>query len=121
MHVKVWIRIVPVVILVTLVTLGCNTSMHKHKEIDIRGHITNIAGNDTQKVLLIEGLLEKDTKYDKAIVTVTDKTKIYNGNEKDPVGYEALTTRIKVEAVFTGPVRESYPVQVTAKEIIILK
>lgn len=123
MNRKAWIGIGTLIIIFTIITLGCSPSVSNMKEIDIRGQITNVSGNDARKIILIEGQLEKDTKFDKAAVSVTDKTKIYqtDGNGTKPVGSKALTTGKKVEAIFTGPIAESYPVQVTAKEIIIQK
>jgi hypothetical protein len=97
---------------------------------DIRGSITNIHQADAQSrdkgiigSLLIEGVVEEDTKFDKARVTITDKTHIFEqkGEDRRPVRFESLEIGQRVQARFTGPVMESYPVQATAIEIVILK
>ena len=99
-------------------------------EVDIRGKITNIhrantdGGND--KLLgsvMIEGVKEADTEFDKASVRITNETRIFDqrGKERKQASFDALKTGQKVEARFTGPVMESYPVQATAGEIVILK
>ena len=41
--------------------------------------------------------------------------------ERRPATFEALQVGQKVEAWFTGPVAESYPVQAVASDIVILK
>jgi hypothetical protein len=94
--------------------------------IDIRGTITHTQQGSTNQILgtvLIEGTVEKDTRYDKASVTVTGTTKIYmmRSGKKVSADFSSLSVGQKVEAAFTGPVRESYPVQATAMEIIILE
>ncbi len=97
--------------------------------IDVRGAITNIdlaKGESRGKVLaraLIEGAKEPDTQVDKAIVTVTAETEVFikQGGERKPAEFAALKEGQRVEARFTGPVRESYPVQADAAEITILE
>lgn len=92
---------------------------------DIRGKITQLSPGDGKGILgvtLIEGILEKDTKVDKAQVTITSKTDIMlleDGNKLQKADYSSLKEGQTVEAIFSGPVRESYPVQATAKAIII--
>lgn len=94
---------------------------------DIRGKLTNInqasADQDTTLgTLLIEGIKEADTKVETASVRVTDKTLVYDrrGREQRQVSFHDLKLGQKVEARFTGPVRQFYPVQATAGEIVIL-
>ena len=73
--------------------------------------------------VLIEGKLQSDTSFDKASVTVTDKTKIYreDAQGRHLVDFSYLRVGQIVAATFTGAVAESYPVQATASEIVILK
>jgi len=56
-------------------------------------------------------------------VKVTDKTKIEktDGKERKEATFEDLKKGARVEATFTGPVADSYPVQATAKAILILE
>jgi hypothetical protein len=93
---------------------------------DVRGNVTSVTGvgrsdGDNLCTVLVEGSVQKDTRVDRASVTVTRDTKIYAWEEGHLVTttFDALKVGETVEAWFTGPVRESYPVQATAREIII--
>ena len=97
---------------------------------DVRGEITNLQqakpedkGNKILGFIRIEGTLEEDTQYDKAAVTLTDKTLIFEkkAGEHHPVTFEALAVGQRVQARFIGPVMESYPVRATASEVVILE
>ena len=72
--------------------------------------------------LRIEGEQVSSSGYDKAVVAVAKSTRIW---EKQGSGYvkaswDDLLWAATVTARFTGPVRESYPVQADAAEIVIL-
>jgi hypothetical protein len=71
---------------------------------------------------LIEGPIADGTRFDKASVRITSETRIWvqQGAERRPASVEDLADGRQVEARFTGPVAESYPVQATASEIVIL-
>jgi endonuclease/exonuclease/phosphatase family metal-dependent hydrolase len=110
------------------VKVNLNSNAQSSERIDIRGQITNIrrASADGDKLLgtiLIEGKKEADTNVDKANVRVTNETQIFDarGKERRPVSFTNLKIGQKVAARFIGPVMESYPVQATASEIVILK
>ena len=96
---------------------------------DIRGAITRMtpSGEDGLSkgiigAILVEGKIEKDTGFDRAFVEITRGTLILKkeGEEFRKVSFESLKIGQETQAVFTGPVRESYPVQATAREFIIL-
>jgi len=85
---------------------------------DIRGTITRIEarqGGDVLGRVLIEGKLEPDTQYDKAFVDVPAEARILvqGGQVAGSATFADLEAGQLVEARFTGPVRESYPVQAT--------
>ena len=65
----------------------------------------------------------KDTEFDKASVTITKKTRIFESKSGKliKVGFDLLKLNQRVQALFTGPVMTSYPVQGTAKEVVILE
>ncbi|HMQ52241.1 MAG TPA: DUF3221 domain-containing protein [Anaerolineae bacterium] len=93
----------------------------------IRGGITNHQvstgpNNDILGSILIEGQVESDTSFDKAAVTITAQTRIYEqlGQERRSTTFEALRVGQRVEAWFDGPVAESYPVQARASDVVIL-
>ena len=99
-------------------------------KVAVRGHITVITEADTSGQergiigsALIAGEIEKDTEFDKAVVEITRTTRISerDGEGFQMVSFESLQAGQKVEATFTGAVRESYPVQVAAMELIVLK
>lgn len=99
---------------------GCNKESDK---IGIRGEIKKISTNDKGKItgIYVEGKIEQDTEHDKASVYIIEKTKIYDGEGKKKLEASSLKEGMKVEVVFEGPIRESYPIQVDAKTIRILK
>ena len=97
----------------------------KPAKVDIRGTIKKVAALGLKDVIgsiRVEGMKEKDTEYDKAIVRIVRKTKIekLEGKERKPATFKDLKEGTIVQAVFDGPVAESYPVQATAGAILIL-
>ena len=102
-----------------LTLIGCQ----KDETIDIRGEITGISKSPDNKIvsILVEGELEEDTSHDKASISIDKSTSIYSATGKDKISIEELKEGMKVEVVFTGPVRESYPVQADAKTIRIIE
>jgi hypothetical protein len=98
---------------------------------DIRGTVTKItvANDDLKKKgfpgrLLVEGVKENTTNYDKALILVTNKTVITRRADKDKKAckFDDIKKGAKVQVDFTGdPVAPSYPVQATAKTIVILE
>ncbi len=91
---------------------------------DIRGVITSISdgSGDVVGSVRIEGMIDEDTTYDKAVVRVEGDTLLFRqvGNAMMEVTFADLTVGQTVEAWFTGPVAESYPVQVKASQIVIV-
>jgi len=90
---------------------------------DVRGVITSISAGsgDVLGSVRIEGAIDQDTEYDKAVVRVEDDTKIYrqSGGQLTEATFADLAVGQTVEAWFTGPVAESYPVQAKASQIVI--
>ncbi len=91
---------------------------------DIRGVITDISdgSGDVTGSVRIEGAIDQDTGYDKAVVRVESDTRILRqvGNATQELAYSDLKVGQTVEAWFTGPVAESYPVQAKASQIVVL-
>jgi Protein of unknown function (DUF3221) len=114
-------------ILFPLVWIFTITDARTRGRADVRGVITNISQIEGEKKILgrilIEGAKEKDTEVDKANVTVTSQTKLFKeqDGERKLVAFDDLKKGQHVEARFTGPVMESYPVQATADEVTILR
>lgn len=90
------------------------------RRVDIRGRVAALQADGGGTVtVLIEGEKEPDTSNDKASVRVTAKTRLVN-SAGEKVSFAYLRVSQRVEARFTGPVAESYPVQAVAAEIWIL-
>lgn len=109
-----------------LLAAGCRTSETEAPSPagpDIRGTITSIvpAGEAGMGLgtVRIEGGRQADTRQDKAVVTVTSATRIRQERGGE-LAFQDLALGDRVEARFTGPVRESYPVQADAAEIVLL-
>lgn len=106
---------VALVVAAALVVTGCSPSGPPDSDPSIRGTVSTVTGS----TMLIEGVVESDTSFDKASVTITEDTQIFNADNR-PVSAVDLSPGLRVEAWFTGPVAESYPVQATASDIRIL-
>ncbi|MEG0772709.1 DUF3221 domain-containing protein [Clostridium sp.] len=101
---------------------GCDSDITAEK-IGIRGQITKIALDDSGNIrsILVEGKVESDTQHDKASIGISENTKIYKDDIKKPLAINDLKEGLKVEVIFEGPVRESYPVQADAKYIRVIE
>lgn len=99
--------------------------MASEKKADVRGTITSVTSTEGKGMLgniRVEGKLEEDTNVDAASIRVTDKTKLekmQNGKKASAV-FSDFKKGTKVEAGFSGPVAESYPVQANAAWILLL-
>lgn len=95
---------------------------------DFSGNITEAQrigrGGTLGQVLAEARVVREDTEYiDKFMVTVKDETLIFEGDGGDgrPGNFEALAVGRQVQVWFSGPVKESYPAQVDAAQIVIVK
>jgi beta-N-acetylhexosaminidase len=113
--------VIAVSIIFTLSLIGCGKN--NEEKIGIRGEITKVTlGTDSKTIfIMVEGEIEKDTQFDKASVTITDKTKVIESATKNKLSSKDLKEGMKVEVLVDGPVRESYPVQFDAKEVRVIK
>ena len=114
-------------LLLILLLCGCVASHSTKKtEPDIRGHIRQIQKFEDHSrihaIILIESTSDS-APYDKASVHITSQTRIIerSKNKLKLVPWQALEIGAKVEAKFEGPVKQSYPVQVDAHEVVIMK
>jgi beta-N-acetylhexosaminidase len=118
------ILVVGILVIITLFSIPVFVNYadkHKIDKVDIRGIVQDITmyGNTTS--ILVEGMIEDDTTYDKASIKIDSNTVITKGL----IGKEIYTSKIKigdkVEVKFTGLVAESYPVQAVAKSINVIE
>lgn len=121
----------PALLMAVALAAGCSDRASRAPErIDIRGRITGIISaspemrraHAVQGFIRVEGAREPDTQYDRAAITITDSTAItvMEGETPGDGKFAALKKGDSVEATFTGPVRESYPVQVTASHVRVI-
>lgn len=106
-------------VILAIISVGC--SERSVETIGIRGEIKELYAEEDDLNLtsfLVEGEVQDDTMYDSANVSIDEDTEIYRGEEKTSI--DELEEGLMVEVVFDGPVAESYPVQGTAKKIIII-
>jgi beta-N-acetylhexosaminidase len=117
-------KIVLLILCIALIAamFGCSKSSAK-ENVDVRGEITELVlGNDNKPVrIMVEGDLEEDVPYDKASVSIDKKTKVYMKDDGKKLEAADLKKGMKVEAIFEGPVAESYPIQAKAREIRVLE
>ena len=103
-----------------------NLSASPSGGIDIRGKITDLTtptpGVNTG-ALVVDGQVEEDTKYERAVVRMKDTTVIQRkqGEEIFPASVVDLEVGKRVEIKFTGVVAELNPTQAAAGEITILE
>jgi hypothetical protein len=115
-----------ILLAVALVWLaGCDDTETGPPGPDIRGVVTSLARQGQGSAvgtLRVEGPRMDDTRYAKALITVTPETKVFQRLPagKGPVPFSEVRLGDKVEVRFTGPVAQSYPVQATAGEILIV-
>lgn len=123
------------ILVVASVMVGLVSLFHRshaannNSTVDIRGIVTSITVADqggrrvgTLGFIRVEGKLEPDTQFDKAVIRITTDCKIQRacGNLHKADNFSSLKEGSKVEAAFIGPVAESYPVQAKAQSVIIL-
>lgn len=115
---------------VTLAVAGCGTGSSDQPTGSARPagpDITGIVwqrtgGSDGTGSLLLVGLQGVDSAYDRATVAITPDTRWIlpsASGDAAPMTDELVGRRVAV--TFTGPVRESYPVQATAAEVTLLE
>lgn len=107
--------------------LSCQAGPPELKQPDIRGTVEGLSdsrsNSDIAGFILVEGVLDHDTNYGRAFVTVTGHTFIYqqNGERLIKAGYEKIQHGSLIEVWFTGAVAKSYPVQAEAEYIVIVE
>jgi hypothetical protein len=107
-----------------MVSPGCaSTAEPMETEADLIGFITEIRPNGERDIL---GQINVESHADKIvskyIITITDETLIFqqDGNDLRRTAFKTLENRQWVKIWFTGPVTESFPVQGTAGQVVII-
>jgi hypothetical protein len=115
---KLLIIILAFCLILTLISCSNKEKMEAH----IRGEIIELTLNKDNNTIsiLVEGSIEQDTTYDKALVFVSDKAKVINSATGDKLKNDELRVGMKVEVTLGDSIRESYPIQADAKEVRVL-
>ena len=111
------------VILMACLIAGCQTGKTAvPASPDIRGKITSVSGSATAGSIFIDGTALEISSIDKASVRIDAKTEILRQQDNKLVkaGFSDLRVSQMAQATFTGPVLLSYPVQGTARQVVIL-
>lgn len=83
--------------------------------VDIIGEIKSMeVTSDKTGHILVEGEQQEHTEYDKASITINERTKIIDKSSNKKITIKDIKKGDTVEVEFTGPVRESYPIQADA-------
>ncbi len=118
------VQTVVVLILIVVVAIGSHLysrgNHDNNEKIGIRGIVTNIMNNGDEGTMLVEGSIEVDTMYDKALVRIAKDTLIQKDNMSRLFEITDIEEGSMVEVIFEGAVAESYPVQGTAAVVRIL-
>jgi hypothetical protein len=103
-----------------IIVQGCGGSS---EDLAIRGKIVAVGDSEDGKgrTALVEGAKDKDTKYDKASVTIPADAKLYilKDGKKQATDVASLKSGQVVEISFAGEVMATSPVQGTAKQVVI--
>jgi len=107
-----------------VVSINCaSTAKPIETEADFIGFITEIhpnEGGDTVGLISVESHADKIvTKY---VVTVKDETLLFqqDGDNLRKAAFKELENKQWVKIWFTGPIMESWPMQGTARQIVIM-
>ncbi len=117
------------VIILSILALSL-ASCQVHPELedpDIRGIVEGFSNSQSESAvtgfILIVGDAEEEFLYDRALVSITQDTEIYQRLDGQLVkfNFSDLKHGMTIEAWFTGSVAESYPVQAEAQFVVILQ
>ena len=108
-----------------VVAVDCTSSPKAlDTEADFTGWVTEIhpiGENGTLGQILVED--QSDKLVDKYMVTIKDETLIFkqDGENLHQVAFAALETTQQVQIWVSGPIIESFPMQATAQQVVIVK
>ena len=122
-HIRLFV-LVGLLVALMAVSPGCaSTAKPMETEADLVGFITETRPNGEGDIL---GQINVESHADKIvskyIITITGETLIFqqDGNDLRRTAFETLENKQWVKIWFTGPVTESFPVQGTAGQVVII-
>lgn len=105
---------------------GCAGAEVRERDPDIRGRVVGvIPAPERMRHENLAGFFKIENgqgRYDRAAVTVTDSTTVARsvGGTRGAATFGDIQPGDSVEVMFVGPVLESYPVQGTARSVLIV-
>jgi hypothetical protein len=122
-HIRLFV-LVGLLVALMAVSPGCaSTAKPMETEADLIGFITETRPNGEGDIL---GQINVESHADKIvskyIITITDETLIFqqDGDDLRRTAFKTLENKQWVKIWFTGPVTESFPVQGTAGQVVII-
>jgi hypothetical protein len=122
-HIRLFV-LVGLLVALMMVSPGCaSTAEPMETEADLIGFITETRPNGEGDIV---GQINVESHADKIvskyIITITDETLIFqqDGNDLRRTAFKTLENKQWVKIWFTGPVTESFPVQGTAGQVVII-
>lgn len=116
------ILLAAIIACLTLVPAGCSSVKPLETEADFTGFITDIQPGQSKD---ITGLVSVESHADKIVtkyvITVKKDTAIFRQEDSNlkNADFKELEAKQWVKIWFSGPVLESWPMQATAKQIVI--
>ena len=123
------IKLIALLILLFSVMAACDTGSNNpssqtpcDKPSSLKGTITQITSGTSANGLLIDSTKEQGTQYSKFYATVKADTPVFEkqGQECRSMSFADLKIGQRVQMQSTGIAAQSFPVQLTATEIVIL-
>lgn len=114
--------LVPALVIVVAAGLVVYSLVGRPKLPGTKPLITGIITHKTEQRIRVEENPAEESGSNKAVLTLTQRTKIYRETASglSKAGAQDLAQGMKIRAWSIGPVAESYPVQTTARVIVIL-
>lgn len=122
------LKLTGAIIFALLMVISCRAQNERRSDFDIRGRVTGVNREGSPQNprlrarVTVEAVKEASASNDRAVVFITDDTRLYDqrGERREPANIDAIRIGQQVEVRFAGPALMSYPVQATAGEIVIL-
>ncbi len=114
------------VIAISCLALGaCSSSVPNASKPQLTGVVTSVdVSGDTGQLLVVwDASLGDKREFDAASLAITKDTAVFRRNADgsyERMGAADIKERDVVEVQITGPVRESYPVQAEASQVIVI-
>ena len=123
------IKLMPLLILWLSVVTACDTGSNNpssqtpcDKPCSLKGTITQITSGTSANGLVIDSTKEKGVQYSKFYAIMKTDTQVFekHGQECRSMSFADLKIGQRVQVQSTGIAAQSFPVQLTATEIVIL-